>query len=104
MKIDKKEKRIEELRTMLTDIYVEHHDEFKKCVDEINNVFKILDMDFKYNYDGFCSDYTEECLKFFKKNPDLDFFDLGLIPFYNSIIVSELIVKIKKQSNICEKE
>jgi len=66
------ERKIELKDKLENELYVERFFSFKESLNTINNVFNCFNIKFQYDYNGFCSDFTKECLDYLEKNPDID--------------------------------
>lgn len=103
-KIEERKRIIKE--KLSNDLYVERYDTFKESVVLINRAMDIFDINYQYDYNSFCRDFTEETMKYIENNPDVDISEYSQMYIYTPLIVMSLIEKIKnkygfkKQKNI----
>jgi len=96
--IDKNEieKRKQEIKDRLfNDLFVEKYDDFKESVKMINKAFEAFDINYQYDYNTFCKDFTDETMLYIDENPEVDITSYKEMFMSTPIIVSSLIKKIK---------
>lgn len=85
------------LTDALTQSFVDDYDAFRSIVNNINDDFKVLEMDYEYTYDTFCVNFLEESLNkleeedIFKYTNFKDFYENFWS--FNLFVIKTLLIK-----------
>lgn len=85
-------------------LYVERYDTFKESVELINLSLISFRINHQYNYNEFCSEFTEACLEYVEKHPDVDMTDAKQIIIYTLPIVMSIVEKAKNKYGLINEE
>ena len=80
------------------ELYVERYDTFKETVTLLNEALINIGINYTYNYDTFCSDFTLQCLKYLDLHPDVDLTDANQIVLHTLKIVMLMIEVVKNKT------
>jgi hypothetical protein len=95
MELNERKKDLKE--RLENDLYVNRYDTFKQSVFFINKSLDFFNINHKYTYDEFCIDFTNECLDFMEKNPDVDMQDPKQIVIFIPTIVMSMMINAEKK-------
>lgn len=107
------DKKIEERKRIIkeklsNDLYVERYETFKESVVLINKAMDIFNINYHYDYNSFCRDFTEETMRYIDNNPDVDITEYSQMYIYTPLIVMSMIERVKdvygfkKQKNLLD--
>lgn len=92
------EERKRELKQKLeNDLYVDRYSSFKESVYLINEALKAFDINYEYTYNQFCSDYTDNCMRYMDEHPQVDLNDPGQIMVHTLPILLVMIDDLKNK-------
>jgi len=90
------QKHKDEVRLKLeSELYVENYETFNQSVIMLNLALESFGINHQYNYDGFCKDFTEECMDYIDKHPKVNLLDPIQISFYTLPIILSLVEKAR---------
>lgn len=88
----------EEVRLKLeSELYVESYESFKQSVEMLNLALESFGINHKYDYDGFCTAFTDECLEFIDSHKGIDLLNPSQISFYTLPIILSMVEKAKNK-------
>lgn len=93
----------EEVRLKLeSELYVESYETFKQSVEMLNLALESFGINHKYDYDGFCTAFTNECLEYIDTHPGINMLDPTQISFYTLPIILSIVEKAKNKYGLIQ--
>jgi len=98
---DDVESKKKELKERLeSDLYVDRYSSFRESVELINKALESFNINYQYTYNEFCSDFTNECLKYIDEHPKVDMTDPQQMMVYTFPIVMSIVDRAKNKYGI----
>lgn len=94
---DLEERKKEFKERLINELFIERYSSFKESLSLINEALDNININHQYNYDEFCTDYTEACLEFMDKHIHVDMMDPKQIHFYTLPILINILEKVKNK-------
>jgi hypothetical protein len=101
---DLEERKKEFKERLVNELFVERYASFKESIELINETLENFNINHRYNYDEFCTDYTDACMEYMDKHRHIDMMDPKQLYLYTLPILINIIEKVKNKHGFKEIE